>query len=48
MGTLPTTAGSKTVRSFSHGPFLNFINGAKMLGHFSNYGYIWGFIALDV
>jgi hypothetical protein len=42
MGTLPTTADSKIGRSFSHGRFLNIINGAKILGYFSNYGYMWG------
>jgi hypothetical protein len=25
-------------------PYLDFINGAKMFGYLSNYGYMWGYI----
>jgi hypothetical protein len=29
---------------FPHDPFQELINGAKMFGHISVYGYMWGYI----
>jgi hypothetical protein len=49
MGTLPTTADSKIGRSFSHGRFLNIINGAKMalkcLVTYPNMAICWGMMS---